>query len=212
MIKQRHFIHKATAANLKRTPLRAMRTLGLLLLLIPACASATSTPGPASSTRWPTDEWKRAAPEELGIDSQALAEAYTVLHEKESGVNALVVVRHGQIAAEGYFAPFQAESRQHVFSCTKSVLSALIGIALNEGQIESLDELVLSFFPDATFDNVDERKQHMTLRHLLTMSTGLKWHEEAPYTNDSLGRMVRSRDWVQFILDHQIRRGKLLAR
>ncbi len=163
--------------------------------------SATSTPGAAPSTRWPTDDWARATPEELGIDSQALAEAYTVLHEKESGVSALVVVRHGQIAAEGYVAPFQAKSRQHVFSCTKTVLSALIGIALNEEQIESLDEPVLSFFPDAAFDNVDERKQRLTLRHLLTMSTGLEWHEEAPYTNDSLGRMVRSRDWVQFILD-----------
>lgn len=204
MNKPRSIIQKTTAPLLKRSPGRAMRALGLLLLLIPACASATSSSRPTPSTRWPTDDWQRATPEELGIDSQALAEAYTALHEQESGVNALVVVRHGQIAAEGYFAPFQPDSRQHVFSCTKSVLSALIGIALSEGHIESIDEPVLSFFPDATFDNVDKRKQQMTLRHLLTMSTGLEWHEEAPYTNDSLGRMVRSGDWVQFILDQSM--------
>ncbi|OQA15302.1 MAG: 6-aminohexanoate-dimer hydrolase [Chloroflexi bacterium ADurb.Bin360] len=142
-----------------------------------------------------------ATPEAVGMDSQVLAELITTLHETDSGVNAVLIVRHGSIALEAYFAPFAAASRQALFSCTKSVISALVGIALAEGAIESLDQPVLSFFPEHTFANVDARKERMTLRHLLTMTAGLEWHEAAPYIDDSLGRMVRSTDWVQFILD-----------
>jgi len=159
------------------------------------------TTGDVSAVLRSPEDWPTATPEAVGMDSQVLAELITTLHETDSGVNAVLIVRHGSIALEAYFAPFAADSRQALYSCTKSIISALVGIALAEGAIESLDQPVLSFFPEHTFANVDARKERMTLRHLLTMTAGLEWHEAAPYIDDSLGRMVRSTDWVQFILD-----------
>ena len=171
----------------------------------PLASSPTTTIRPTSAEESanlrPTEGWPTATPEAVGMDSQVLAELITTLHETDSGVNAVLIVRHGAIAMEAYFAPFAADNRQTLFSCTKSVISALVGIALAEGAIESLDQPVLTFFPERTFANVNARKERMTLRHLLTMTAGLEWHEAAPYIDDSLGRMVRSTDWVQFILD-----------
>ncbi len=191
-----------------QTLMRVILSLALVSILVSSCRSAALEPTTATRrlplTESPSAEhmnWQSADPEMLGIDSQELADLLTTLHNDESGVNALLIMRHGIIAVEVYFAPFTAGSRQQLFSITKSVISALIGIALTEGKIESLDQPVLSFFPDRIFENVDARKERMTLRDLLTMSSGLEWHEAAPYTEDSLGRMVRSTDWVQFILD-----------
>jgi len=190
--------------------------LGLVCLsvVLSACTSATLEPltGSPTTVLQPTtagasvhlqspEDWLTTTPEAVGMDSQVLAEFITTLHKTDSGVNAVLIARHGSIALEAYFAPFAADSRQALFSCTKSVISALMGIALAEGALESLDQPVLSFFPEHIFANVDARKERMTLRHLLTMTAGLEWHEAAPYIDDSLGRMVRSSDWVQFILD-----------
>ena len=63
----------------------------------------------------------------------------------------LIVLRDGEKQYEHYFHGFDAESAFHVFSVTKSVLSVLIGIAVGRGQIGSVDEKVLGFFPDPTY-------------------------------------------------------------
>jgi len=63
----------------------------------------------------------------------------------------------------------------------------LIGIAIQEGQINSVDDLVLDFFPERTFENENDLKQSIILVHLLTMSSGLEW---------DFDEMVASRDWV----------------
>jgi CubicO group peptidase (beta-lactamase class C family) len=91
-----------------------------------------------------------------------------------------------------------------MYSCTKSVLGALVGIARKDGYIDSLDHKVLDYFKDRTIQNVDERKQAITLKHLLSMTGGVKFNEWAlPYTspqNDYI-KAVSSPDVVQYVLD-----------
>ena len=77
-----------------------------------------------------------------------------------------------------YFKDTQLHSMQSV---TKSIVSAAIGIAISRGDFPDLDTPVLSFFDVDKTANVDEKKQTMTLRHLLTMSEGLRWNENVPY-------------------------------
>ncbi len=163
----------------------------------------TFTPVPPSTLEvsWPSAEWESAAPETLGIRSQSLLEFYQAIQENNLEVHSAVVVRHGYIAAEGYFYPFQPESTQRLYSCTKSVISALIGIAIEEGAIRSVDEKVIDFFPDYEAANLDDRKRALTLKHLLTMTSGFEWEEGAPYVNDNLGEMMRSSDWALYVLD-----------
>jgi CubicO group peptidase (beta-lactamase class C family) len=88
-------------------------------------------------------------------------------------------------------------------SVSKSVTSALIGIALHRGEIPSIDSDALPYFSGYRAPDTAGRNK-LTLRHLLTMSAGIKWEEDAlPYTdpNNSCAQMEAAQDWVQFVLD-----------
>jgi CubicO group peptidase (beta-lactamase class C family) len=89
-------------------------------------------------------------------------------------------------------------------SVSKSVTSAVIGVAMLRGDFKaSLDTPVLHWFDARKVENVDARKQRMTLRHVLTMTTGLDWNEDVPYADPRNGSslMEARRDWVQFAID-----------
>ena len=88
-------------------------------------------------------------------------------------------------------------------SVSKTVTSVVIGVATARHEFPPLDTPVLSFFDAGQVKNVDARKQRMTLRHLLTMTAGLEWHEDLPYDDpkNSCGLMEASFDWVRFAID-----------
>ena len=83
-------------------------------------------------------------------------------------------------------------------SVTKSIVSAVVGIAISRGDFPDLDTPVLSFFDETPVANADERKLNMRLRDLLTMSDGLEWNENLPYTDprNSFAVMTKTPDWV----------------
>jgi CubicO group peptidase (beta-lactamase class C family) len=103
-----------------------------------------------------------------------------------------------------WWHPFYRRGDLHTMqSVTKTVTSIVIGIATARKEFPSLDTPVLQFFDAAKVANVDDRKRRMTLRHLLTMSSGLDWDEDLPYAdpkNDS-SRMEASFDWVRYTID-----------
>jgi len=107
-----------------------------------------------------------------------------------------------------YFNPwwhpyYQRSSLHSMQSVTKSVVSAVIGIAVGRGDFPALDTPVLSFFDADNVKNVDERKRGMTVWHLLTMSTGLDWNEDVPYADptNTFAIMAVTPDWVQYTFD-----------
>jgi Beta-lactamase len=89
-------------------------------------------------------------------------------------------------------------------SVSKTVTSVIIGIAMTRGDFKAtVDTPVLHFFDPAKVKNIDDRKRRMTLKHVLTMTTGLKWNEDVPYddpTSDS-SIMEATDDWVQYVMD-----------
>jgi CubicO group peptidase (beta-lactamase class C family) len=119
------------------------------------------------------------------------------IQKQDLKVDSALVIRHGTIVAETYFSSYQRDTPHELFSCTKSFVSALVGIAIAQGAIKGVDQPVLGFFPGRTFANDDPRKQAMTLDNLLTMTSGLDWAEGDP----AYIQLVRSADWVQFMLD-----------
>ncbi len=133
------------------------------------------------------------------MDSGALADAVDLLRNRDSTVHSLLVIRHGYVVADAYFHPFAPGWAHDVASVTKSVTSTLIGIAVGKGYIASLEQPLLGFFPQRTAANVDDRKGAITLKHLLTMTSGLEC-VTAP-TEVTLYQMMASPDWVQFMLD-----------
>lgn len=113
-------------------------------------------------------------------------------------VDSVLVIRNGYIVFEQNSSNFAIDSKHHLFSATKSVLSMLIGIAIDKGYIEGVDQRVLDFFPDRTILNLDERKEALTLKHLLTMSSGFDCPDLG---NETVGQLMGSWDWDQFALD-----------
>ncbi len=88
-------------------------------------------------------------------------------------------------------------------SVTKTIASVIIGTAVTRGDFPSINRPVLSFFDAAKIANVDERKQRMTVRNLLSMTSGIDWNESLPYTDprNSATALEASADWVKFVLD-----------
>ncbi len=168
-----------------------------------AAASATEQPNTSllpGRDRWPTGGWPSAAPEDCDVDTNHLTRSLEQLTQVCPELHSLLVVRHGRLILERYYGGTQPQDSSNVKSVTKSMLSALFGIALERGYIRSLDQPVLDFFPEYREEVTEPRKQRITLRHLLTMSAGLDWKENGPIAF----RCMRSSDWVQFILKSKL--------
>lgn len=112
-----------------------------------------------------------ATPEELGIPSSCITKFIEKLESKKMCMHSLIIIRHGKIAAEGYWKPFSAEKKHRMYSITKSLVSIAIGLMEDEGLL-NLDDTVISFFEDKIpADGVDEYIAHTTVRDLLRMTT-----------------------------------------
>ena len=108
-----------------------------------------------------------------------------------------------------FWHPYYKDTDLHSMqSVTKSIVSAVIGIAIDRGDFPDLDTPVLSFFEEGAVAAVDAQKRSMTLRDLLTMSAGWQWDEDVPYSDPSntFAVMAKSRDWVQYTLDQPMAR------
>ncbi|NFM15858.1 serine hydrolase [Clostridium sporogenes] len=153
---------------------------------------------------WPTTEWKVQDPKVLKMDSEKLLELEPVIKSQYSNINGIVVVKNGYIAYEKYFNGYGANDTHHVASVTKSIISALIGIAIEEGYIKSVDQKVLDFFPEY-IPNDDGIKKEITIGHLLTMTAPYPfedWHEP-------LDKMCMQCDWVKYTLDMLGQKGNI---
>jgi CubicO group peptidase (beta-lactamase class C family) len=172
-------------------------------------SSSTSTPKPelkpkltpnsallSSVTYWPTEGWRSSTPEEQGMDSEKLAQIFEVITEQRLNIHSVLIIRNGYLVTEAYYHPFRSKNMHEVYSVTKSVVSALVGIALEKGFIESVHQPVLDFFPEQTIENDDAHKQAITLEHLLTMTSGLEWTE-----GDTGRQLWQNIDWAQFVLN-----------
>jgi WD40 repeat protein/CubicO group peptidase (beta-lactamase class C family) len=142
-----------------------------------------------------TIDWPTSTPEEQGLSSADLEQ----IPNDVDYLDSLLVIRHGHLIFEEYYNDssyvYTPESRHIQYSVTKSFTSALIGIAIEKGFIQNVDQKVLDFFPDMTFANTDSRKEAMTLEHLLTMTTGLEWDDSEHI------EMTRGNDTLQYVLD-----------
>jgi len=112
----------------------------------------------------------RSTPEEQGISSQSIYDWVKAL-DKLMYLNSFMLIRHGHVIAEGWWKPYNAETRHQTFSLSKSFTSVAVGLAISEKRL-SLDDRVYEFFPDKLPQKMQADFMSMTVRHLLTMSTG----------------------------------------
>jgi CubicO group peptidase (beta-lactamase class C family) len=150
---------------------------------------------------WPTEGWQTSTPEAQSLDSAKLAEALLTIQQQALDVHSLMLIRNGSVILDAYFYPYDGQTVHEVASVTKSVMTTLIGIAADQGKL-SLDDPILQFFPDRTIANRDAWKENITVRHLVTMSSGLDCTNERDEA--TLQEMRGGGDWVQFALDRQV--------
>jgi len=130
-------------------------------------------------TPLPGDDWKMSTPAEQGLDPMLVAELYLDAAEMET-LYGLLVVKNGHLIAEGYFNEATVEQKARLQSVTKSYTSALVGIALDQGCLSSVDQKMMDFFPEVADQITDPRKEQITIRHLLQMRAGYPWEETDP--------------------------------
>jgi CubicO group peptidase (beta-lactamase class C family) len=181
---------------------------GLLLLVGLGALAWFLIPGlhapaaPSVSEYWPTDGWRTAAPEQQGFDSVKLAEGLQSLQEKKIPVDSLLLIRNGYVVLDAYFYPYEPVVPHNLASVTKSITTTLIAIAAGQGKLQ-LDQPILTYFPDRTIANLDERKKSITVRHLAGMVNGM---ESGCLKGDepTLNAMRSQPDWVQAALDRKM--------
>jgi len=148
-------------------------------------------------------QWKICSPSEQGLDSDKLAELVDLIREgkRYPRIQSLLIVRHGCLVVEEYFNNWKAERLHILQSVTKSFTSALIGMAIARGEIQGVDEKILDFFPDMeAIAHMDERKASIRLKDLLTMRSGVDYHEQGP--DSPHFRLNRTpTGWDKFYLD-----------
>lgn len=115
---------------------------------------------------------ERITPEQAGLDASRIVRMLDRLQEKKVDIVSMMLVRHGKVLAEAYWAPYTAEQLRTVYSFSKTFTAMAIGIAEGEG-ILSLDERLVDIFPEKVAQvTPSEGLSALTIRHLLMMSTG----------------------------------------
>lgn len=132
----------------------------------------------------------RTTPEQQGIASTAVLRFIEALESQIQEIHSLMLLRHGSVVAEGWWSPHGREHPHMLFSLSKSFTSTAVGLAVAEGCF-SLDDPVLSFFPQQAPAEVSDLLAVMQVRHLLSMSTG--------HAEDTWPHMVSrlDRNWVE---------------
>ncbi|MDM8002860.1 MAG: serine hydrolase [Bacteroidota bacterium] len=144
---------------------RAVIFLVLIALHLQGCKKE---PGPGDSPYY----WPLSSPEAQGLDHIKIDAACRKARELGS-VNALLVLRNGYLVAEEYYNGNDRNDPHQLWSVTKGFLSALVGIALDKGLIDDIDDKVMDYFPEYSYAGMDPRFNDITIRNLLTMRMGI---------------------------------------
>lgn len=177
---------KDTSSGLTRRDLLRGAAAGAAgLALKPMISFASQSEFPIVGT---AGRLARSSPGALGIDPAGIAAFVRTVDEKLGGLHSMMLLRHGKVAAESWWVPYEPRWPQVLFSLSKSFTSTAAGMAVAEGRMKVTDKVV-SFFPEKLPANVSENLAEMTVKDLLTMNTG---HDKEP--------MRISKDWVKDFL------------
>lgn len=113
----------------------------------------------------------RSTPERQGISSAGILRFMNAIKDSKQEFHSLMIMRHGHVVAEGWWAPYSSEHKQQLYSLSKSFTSTAIGLAVGE-KLLTVEDPVISFFPNDLPDQVSENLAYLKVKHLLMMSVG----------------------------------------
>ena len=166
---------------------RASQTIAVVVLCLFVWVTAYSQKLPRSS------------PEQQGISSADLLAFIDAADKDVDAMNSFILVRHGRVVAEGWWAPYDRETPHVLYSLSKSFTSTAVGLAIAEGKL-SLDDQVIKFFPEEAPADPSPNLKAMRVRDLLRMNTGNQ--TEAPIRVDDPSKQKDT--WAKTFLSHSV--------
>jgi CubicO group peptidase (beta-lactamase class C family) len=139
----------------------------------------------------------RSAPENLGVGSESILEFLKAVESARLEFHSLMVLKHGQVIAEGWWKPYAHDLKHMLFSLSKSFVSSAIGFLVDSGQI-NLEDAVISFFPDDLPLQISDNLRAMKIKDLLCMASG---HKEDPTNSEAIRA---SKNWIKTILEFEV--------
>jgi CubicO group peptidase (beta-lactamase class C family) len=149
----------------------------------------------------PAEGWQSTTPEEQGMRSQNLADMMEVIRKNRYSIDSVLIIRNGYLVLDAYFYPFSKGQMHPIHSCTKSIMSGLIGIAIKKGFIKDVNQPLTEFFSQKKIANMNAFKRSITLEHLLMMASGFDCQDSYFYDWKGIFEMKKSGDWAQYVLD-----------
>jgi CubicO group peptidase (beta-lactamase class C family) len=182
------------------------RKIFLFIFVVTLCTFGFSLEEPFNGTLHydrPFDhvpfDWPTSTPAEQGLDPYMLLYAYEKADELRF-MYSLLVIRNGKLVAEQYFNGMTKHDANHIASATKSFVSALVGIALRENYLSSLDQKMMDFFPEYINSNLDQQKYEISIRELIKMRAGYPQD-----SNDEFwAQITKSNDWMKFAVEYPL--------
>ena len=145
--------------------------------------------------------WETASPASVGMNKGMLDSAFIVASEKEY-IDALLVIKDGKIVGEEYYNGFTKDHPHNIMSVSKSMLSAIAGVALEKGYMDGLDSKMLDYFPGYIYEGMDPRKYDITIRHLLNMRMGIE--QESADNYGVYRELYNSDNWIKKTIEYPL--------
>ena len=176
-------------------------TLTIFVLLISTFSYGQNTYTSSQPTEL-EDGWKTSNLESQNIDTTRIYQLFRQLKDGKNKLHSVLLVKNNQIIIEEYFNGHSLNKQHDLRSVTKGIRSILLGIALDKGFIATIDDPISKYLKSKVPKrNLDKRKDEITIRHLITMSTGLDCNDWDKKSEGQEDKVYRKKDWVQYTLN-----------
>lgn len=181
--------------------MKNIATLTLFVLLINTFCYGQN-PYKYSKPKDLDDGWKTAHLSLQNVDTTKIYQLFEQIHNGKNRLHSVLLVKNDQIIIEEYFNDHFSNKQHDLRSTTKSIRSILLGIAIDKGFIDSIDDPISKYLkkPVPT-KNLDKRKDKITIRHLLTMSPGFDCNDWDKKSKGQEDKVYKKRDWLQYTLN-----------
>jgi CubicO group peptidase (beta-lactamase class C family) len=147
------------------------------------------------------DGWHVAKPKNEGVDEDRLKKMLQKVADNDyRNIHSIILAKNNKLILEAYFHGYDKDAAHDLRSATKSITSFLTGIALDKGYIPSINTPIIDYFSSSVLSQNTE-KQKITVKHLLTMSSGLECNDRIVSSRGNEEKMYKKEDWVSYILN-----------
>ena len=148
------------------------------------------------------DGWEISSLRDLSIDTTGLYHVFNQLVSQEHKMHSILVAQNGRLVIEQYFGGHPSEQPHDLRSVTKSIRSLLVGIAVDQGIIASIDDPITKYLEDPVArQHLDPAKELITVRHLLNMASGLECNDWDKQSKGQEDKVHKKKDWLQYTVD-----------